>query len=329
MKRVLTFACGRSDRTKALFDGSVRAAGLDLAMLALPPSEIFPRALTRAEFDVCELSASSYVVQLSRGESQYVALPVFLSRSFRLDAIYVRDDRDISCPADLGGRKLGTPEFQMTAGLWARGILKDRYGLDPRSMAWTTGGLNASGRKERIPITPGPGYRITPAPEGRSLNDLLQEGVLDGVIAPEPPSCFRNADAGVRRLFADPRAEEKAYFEQSGIFPIMHLVAVRRSVLESRPDIAVALYEALVAARDDGYRRLEAMAAAPSLPIMLPFLAAEIAETRRIMGADHWPYGVAANSATIEALCRHSADQGLSARPVSPDELFFETLRST
>ena len=159
---LLTFACGRTDRTEALFSGAVSPAAARLAMLALPPSEIFPRALNRAEFDVCELSASSYLVQASRGESEYVAIPAFLSRSFRLDAIYVRSDREIETPADLAERRVGTPEFQMTAGVWVRGILKDQFGLDPRRMSYVTGGLNVAGRRERIRIEPAPGFRVDP-----------------------------------------------------------------------------------------------------------------------------------------------------------------------
>ncbi len=322
----LTFACGRTDRTEALFDGSIAVEGARLAMLALPPSEIFPRALNRAEFDICELSASSYLVQVSRGTCAYVALPVFLSRSFRLDAVYVRADRGIEAPADLAGRTVGTPEFQMTAGLWVRGMLQDGFGLDPESVSYVTGGLNQPGRKERIRIEPAPGYRIAPIPEDRTLDAMLASGEIDAVIAPEPPACFRNGSAPVKRLFADPRAAEQAYFSKTGIFPIMHLVAVRREVLERHPGLAARLYAALVQSRDAGYRRLEQMAAAPSLPVMLPFLAAELAATRAALGADFWPYGYAANAGTLQALCRYSFRQGLSARQVDPRDLFVPEL---
>jgi 4,5-dihydroxyphthalate decarboxylase len=329
MMPTLTFACGRTDRTQALFDGTVSVAGCGLAMLALPPSEIFPRALNRAEFDICELSASSYLVQVSRGTSEYVALPVFLSRSFRLDAVYIRTDRGIASPGDLAGRRVGTPEFQMTAGLWVRGILQDRYGLDPRSMKHVTGGLNSPGRKERIRIEPGPGFDITPAGDGDTLNAMLARGDIDAVIAPEPPSCWRDGSAPVIRLFPDDRAAALSYFADTGIHPIMHLVAVRRAVLERIPGLASRLFDALVEARNAGYRRLEQMATGPTLALMLPFLASELEATRRAMGDDYWPYGIAANRPALEALCRYSVEQSLSAQPVAPMDLFATELAST
>jgi 4,5-dihydroxyphthalate decarboxylase len=329
MSGLLTFACGRTDRTEAFFTGEVKPAGVVMAPLALPPPEIFPRALNRAEFDVTELSASSYLVQVSRGVSEYVALPVFLSRSFRFDALYVRDDRGIEIPSDLRGKVIGTPEFQMTAGLWLRGILQEHFGLDHRDASYVTGGLNVAGRKERIKITPGPGVSIRPIGEEDTLNDLLARGEIDAILAPEPPMCFRDGSAPVRRLFRDSRAAEKEYFAQSKVFPIMHLVAVRRSLIDARPELACALYNAFVAARDSGYRNLQGMANAGTLPLMLPWLQSELAATKSAMGTDFWPYGVRANRRTLEALCNYSLDQSLSDRPVAIEELFAESLQDT
>jgi 4,5-dihydroxyphthalate decarboxylase len=291
MTQVLTFACGRNDRT--------------------------------------ELSASSYVIQFSRGISEYIALPVFLSRSFRFDAVYVRTDRGIDAPADLKGRVVGTPEFQMTAGLWVRGILQDHFGLGHREVSYVTGGLNVAGRKERMRIDPAPGLSISPIDEMRTLNELLAAGEIDAVIAPEPPACFRDGSAPVRRLFKDTRAVERSYFGQSGIFPIMHLVAVRRSLIEASPEIPQTLYDAFVKARDSGYRRLNEMANAATLPLMLPWLQNELVDTRSALGDDFWPYGLEKNRKCLEALCRHSHDQGLSARKVGPDELFASSLLNT
>ena len=329
MTQILTFACGRNDRTEAIFTGDVRPDGAVLSPVNLPPSEIFPRALKRAEFDITELSASSYVVQLSRGVSEYVALPVFLSRHFRFDSIYVRSDRGIESPADLKGKTLGTPEFQMTAGLWMRGILQEKYGLDHRDVSYVTGGLNQPGRKERIRIEPGPGQRIRPAGDDVTLNELLARGDIDAIQAPEPPLCFRNGSAPVKRLFPDPKAAEIDYFTASGIFPIMHLVAVRRALVEAAPDLPQRLYDAFVKARDTGYSRLDSMANAGTLPLMLPWLGAELTQTKSILGKDFWPYGVNANRKPLEALCRYSHDQSLAARAVNVDELFPDTLLGT
>jgi 4,5-dihydroxyphthalate decarboxylase len=329
MTQILTFACGRNDRTEAIFTGEARPEGATLSALNLPPPEIFPRALKRAEFDVTELSASSYVVQLSRGTSEYVALPVFLSRHFRFDSVYVRADRGIEEPADLKGRVVGTPEFQMTAGLWVRGIMQEKFGLDHRDVEYVTGGLNVAGRKERIKIEPGPGQKIRPAGDSVTLNELLAKGEIDAVLAPEPPLCFRDGSAPVRRLFPDTKASERQYFAESGIFPIMHLVAVRRALVEAAPDLPKRLYDAFVSARDIGYRRLDAMANAATHPLMLPWLGVELAETKSALGRDFWPYGVKTNRPTLEALCRYSHDQSLAVRHVAVDELFADTLLDT
>jgi 4,5-dihydroxyphthalate decarboxylase len=321
MNRILTVACVRTDRSEAVFDGSVTVDGYRLAPLALPPSEIFPRALRRAEFDVTELSASSYLVQLSRGESAYVAVPVFLSRSFRFDSIYVRSDRGIETPADLKGRRIGTPEFQMTAALWTRGILQDRFGLDFRAVEYVTGGLNVPGRQERIPIS-AEGVTISRAGEHETLDGLLRRGEIDAVMAPEPPRCFRDGEAPVRRLFRDPREAEKHYFAETGIFPIMHLLAVRKTLVEADPALPAALYRAFVASRDVGYRRLQTMADATSLPLMLPWLSQDLADARQALGDDYWPYGFAPNRAALDALCRYSFEQRLSASRIEPADLF-------
>jgi 4,5-dihydroxyphthalate decarboxylase len=329
MTQILTFACGRNDRTDAIFTGDAKPEGAVLSALNLPPPEIFPRALKRAEFDVTELSASSYVVQLSRGVSEYVALPVFLSRHFRFDSIYVRSDRGIEKPADLKGKTIGTPEFQMTAGLWIRGILQEHFGLDHRDVSYVTGGLNVAGRKERIKIEPGPGQNIRPAGDTVTLNELLAKGEIDAIVAPEPPLCFREGSAPVKRLFADTKAAEADYFGGSGIFPIMHLVAVRRALVEASPDLPQRLYKAFVQSRDLGYRKLDSMANAATLPLMLPWLGVELAHTKSALGQDFWPYGVRSNRATLEALCRYSHDQSLAARAVAVDELFADTLLDT
>lgn len=321
MNRMLTVACTRTDRTEAIFDGSATVDGYRLAPLALPTTEIFPRALRRAEFDVTELSASSHLIQLSRGENAYVAVPVFLSRSFRFDSVYVRADRGIETPADLAGRRIGTPEFQMTAALWMRGILQDRFGLDFRSLEYVTGGLNLAGRQERIPISP-EGVTIHRVAEGETLDGLLRRGEIDAVMAPEPPRCFRDGDAPVRRLFHDPREAERRYFAETGIFPVMHLVAVRKTLVEADPNLPAAVYRAFVAARDQGYRRLQTMADATSLPLMLPWLSQELAETKRALGDDYWPYGLAANRAALDALCRYSFEQGLCAARMDPADMF-------
>lgn len=319
---VLTAGFGDYDRTRALHRQRIPTPGVRLVPVALPPSELFPRAFQRAEFDVSELSASTQLIALSRGSAAYVALPVFLSRSFRFDAIYVRSDSGIEAPGDLAGRSVGVPEFQMTAAVWIRGILRDRYGLDLKSIRHRTGGLNEPGRKERIPLRPAAGWTIEPIGDGVTLDALLRTGELDAIIAPQPPQSFLKGDGAVRRLFRNSGREERAYFEATGIFPIMHVLGIRKTILEARPHLAQALFAAFLEAKDEAFRELDTATRSPAPPVSLPWLAEEVARTRALMGPDPWPYGCAANEAAIETLCRYAFEQGLLDRPVSPAELF-------
>ena len=318
----LSIATGDYDRVRAIKDGRVRVEGCAVTYLTPALEELFIRALIGAEFDACEVSLSSYLIALSRGATPYRALPVFLSRVFRHSAIYIRTDRGIADPKDLRGRRVGVPEYQMTAALWARGLLEDEYGVKPSEIEWRNGGLEQTGRSEKLALDLPREVKLTPIGPGETLSAMLAEGALDALITPRPPSCFGKA-AHVGRLFPDYRAAERAYAKKSGLFPIMHVLAVRDELLRKHAWLASSLFTAFRQAKDIAIRELEEIGA---YNVTVPWLAAELADIRAVLGPDYWPYGLAKNRASIEAALRYSHAQGLSARKLTIEEAFVPDL---
>ena len=318
----LTLACWDYDRTRALLEGRVGVAGWRIDAKVQPPEETFPRAVADAPFDVSELSLSSYLMQVSRGEGAYIAIPAFVSRAFHHGAIYVRTKRGIETPKDLEGRLVGVPEYQMTMALWVRGILGDEYGVDFRKIRYRTGGANKPGRKERLALELPEDMDVAPIPEGSTLNELLLAGELDAVIAPTPPDGFTAGDKAVRRLFADPAAEERAYYARTGLFPIMHVIGVRRTLADEHPGLAADLFRAFVEARNLAMREHDLTARSSANRMMLPWFADQWEATKDLMGEDFWPYGVAENRAELEAICRYSHEQNLGRKRLSVEALF-------
>src|SRR5579872_6344317 len=240
----LTLACEEYDRTNALREGRVQPDGIDLVYLSLSPQETFWRMLRHLEFDAAEMSLSAWTVAKSRGEDRIIAIPVFTSREFRHSAIYINVNAGITKPQDLKGKKIGVPEYMLTAVVWARGILQSEYGLSPQDMKWLTGGQEEAGRVERIELKKPPGVSIEPIPEGRTLSTMLDEGALDAVITPLLPSVYARRSPRVRRLFPNFREVEREYYKRTGIFPIMHTVCMKTSLYEKHPWIAQSLYKA-------------------------------------------------------------------------------------
>jgi 4,5-dihydroxyphthalate decarboxylase len=318
----LTVACGPYDRVRPLFDGRVQVEGVRVVPVPLASEQSFPRAVTRAEFDVTELSLSSQLVQISRGEAAYVALPVPVARAFRHGCIYLRRDAGISSPKDLEGRRVGVPEYGMTLALWLRGILTEEHGVAVDRVAWRTAGTNVAGRRERLALELAPGMDVRPLPEGATLNEALLAGELDAVLSPTPPSAFTAGNPLVMRLFPYPRAAAEAYHRHTGFFPTMHLIGVRRDVLARAPGVGRALYDAFFAAKCVAEAEWEATLASSSPATMFPFLAEEWAAMRAVLGPDPWLYGVAANRTEFEALCRWSHAQHLARRVLQVEELF-------
>lgn len=318
----ITFGCWNYDRMLPIIDGRVGVEGCTVAPIVLKTEQLFPRAFQRQEFDVSELSISSYMLQVTRGDCGYVAIPVFPSRAFRHACIYVRADRGITEPKQLEGKTVGVPEFQMTLALWLRGMLQDSYGVDFRKIRYRTGGTNQPGRKERLPLKL-PGHMdVQPIPEGRCLNDLLVSGEIDAVMAPQPPTAFTAGSPLVRRLFPDVAEVERAYYRETGFFPIMHVVGIRRALVEKHPWLPAAVFKACVAAKRMAMTELDAIARGNANRITLPWFAAEWEATRALMGDDFWSYGLPANRKELEALIRYSREQYLSERDLAVDELF-------
>jgi hypothetical protein len=313
----LTFACGDYDRTRALEDGSIRPDGIDLTYLRLPVEETFFRMLRHREFDVAEMSLSTYVATLDTDPRPFVALPVFTSRMFRHGAVYVNADSGIRTPADLRGKRIGSPEFQLTAGVWVRGILAEHHGVPVDSVTYYTGGQETPGRIEKGAVETD--LDIRPIPAGATLSQMLADGDLDALQTPRVPSPFATGDRRVRRLFDDVVTVERDYYAATGIFPIMHVVVLRSDVYKRHRWMAQSLYKACVAARDDAYRRVYDSSA---LRFMEPWLIQHIEQSRELLGNDFWSYGLSSNEKVLDVFLRYHHEQGLSKQRYEPADLF-------
>jgi 4,5-dihydroxyphthalate decarboxylase len=320
----LTLACWAYDRTAALADGTVSPEGIDLNYQALDVEETFFRMLRNQEFDAAEMSMSSYCLTLARGNSPFVAIPVFPSRFFRHSGIFISSGSGIEVPADLTGKRIGVPEYQMTASVWIRGILQDQYGVDPTSVTYCTGGEEEPGREEKLQLTLPEPFTVEAIGPTRTLANMLADGEIDALYTARAPSTFYERPDRVRRLFPDFAAVEKAYFRKTGIFPIMHVIVIRKDVYERDRWIAKSLYKAFVAAQRIAYDHLKVSA---SLKTMLPWQIAMIEESVEIMGEDWWPYGIDKNRIVIDKFTEYHCQQGLSSRKLSIEEMFVpETL---
>jgi 4,5-dihydroxyphthalate decarboxylase len=317
----LTLACGDYDRMRALHTGAVTPKGVELNVLSLEPEEMFYRMARFREFDVSELSLSTYTVLRGRGEP-LVAIPVFPSSMFRHSSIFVGSDAGIREPTDLVGKRVGIPKYHMTAAVWIRGMLEDEYGVAPKDIRWFEGGEGARVKEVDITLPPDLPHQLVPA--GKNLGEMVAAGELDAYIgARRPPAFFTGR---VRRLFPDYRRVERAYYEKTGIFPIMHTVVMREELASQHPWLPRSLYDAFVEAKRLAYQRLDFTAA---LPVSLPWVVAEVEETRALMGDDPFPYGVARNRKTVETLSGYSFRQGLAPRRLTAEEMFWESTLGT
>ena len=322
----LTLGCWNYDRTRALQDGRVQPDGIDVVYLDMPVEETFFRMLRHREFDVAEMSLSSYTVSLFREPQPFIAIPVFPSRVFRHSSIYVSTAAGIASPRDLVGKRIGNPEYQMTAPVWIRGMLADEYGVPVDSITYVTGGEEEPGRSEKISLDLPPNIRVEPIGPGQTLAQMLARGEIAALQTARMPSTYAAGDGRVRRLFEDFVDVERAYYRRTRIFPIMHTVVIRREVYERDTWIAQSLFKAFCAAQRYAYDDLRQTAA---LKTMLPWLIAHVDDTRRELGDDFWPYGFAPNRATLATFLRYHHEQGLSKRRLEPESLFApETLES-
>ena len=315
----LTVCTGPYDRVRSLVDGRTGIEGCEVNFLTMNPEQIFYRAWNHAEFDVTELSASSYILARSTGWDEYIAVPVFPSRAFRHSSLYVRRDAGIAKPEDLAGREVGVPVYSQTASLWVRGMLEDDYGVPASAIHWRTGGLEQGGRKGRFAPNLSPDIRVTPIGDDETLSSMLASGALPALVSAREPSCFGPHNPDVVRLFPDFRAAERDWYARTRLFPIMHVLAIRRTLADANPWLATSVTKAFIEARDLCFAELADVTA---LGVSLPWLAAELAETRALMGDDIWPYGFRENLRELETMCRWSVTQGIAARPMEPAELF-------
>ncbi len=314
----LSVAIGDYDRNRPLISGAVRIDGVDPIFMTLSPEEIFFRAFRSVDFDVCELSLSSYTVKTALGDCPYVGIPAFVSKAFRHTSIYVRTDR-IKEPADLKGRKVGVPEYQLTANVWARAILEDDFGVKPADIHWIRGGIEEPGRPEKIAVKLPAGVRLDNAPERTTISGLLETGEIDGFIAPRPPSFIAHGHPHVGWLFRDPVTAAKEWYRRTRIFPIMHLIGIRRAVVDKHPWLPVAMFKAFEQSKTAA---LAALSDTSATKVTLPFVEETLKSVRELMGDDFWSYGVEPNRHALEYFLRHHHSQGLSPRLMKVEELF-------
>lgn len=314
----LTLAINDYDHVRDLITGAVPVEGIDLTCLTLSVEEIFWRFSRHREWDVSEMSLAKYCSLRAGGEDTITAIPVFPSRSFRHSAIFVRADGPVDDPGALAGQRIGCPEWTQTATVWARGLLHHRYGVDLTGVEWVRGGTNEPGRVEGIELELPDELRVRTESE-RSLNDLLLEGEIAALICPHPPRDFENRSGRIVRLFSDYRAVEEEYFRDTGIFPPMHLVALRREVVDRHPWVPMNLFEAFLTAKNRGLAR----AIDPNTPrYPVPWSFANAHRAEELMGEDFWPYGLEPNRPALDAFLSMCHEQGATRRRLAPEDLF-------
>ena len=315
----LSLACWDYDRTRALADGSVRPEGIELTYLPLPVEETFFRMMRHREFDCAEMSLSSYVASLGAENPPFIAIPVFPSRCFRHSCIFVSAKSGITRPEQLVGKRVGVPEYQLTAPVWIRGILSDEYRVPVSSVEYFSGGEEQPGRIEKLRIDLPKEIRLQTIPETKTLSRMLADGEIDALQSPRTPSTLYSRPNDVKRLFPNYVEAEREYYRRTKIFPIMHTVVIRRDVYRRDPWVAQSLMKAFVAAQKKTY---EGFAQTAAWMTMLPWLVAHVEEARRELGEDWWPYGFRANEAVLQIFLRYHHEQGLSKRRFAPQELF-------
>ncbi len=313
-----TVTCVATDRTRPLATGEVETDGATLSFRFSEPEAIFREALNSASFEITELSMSSHIVTTARGDAQYIAIPVFLSRAFRHSAIFVRADRGFTSLADLKGANIGVPEYQQTAAMWVRGMMLGE-GVRASDVTWHVGGVDKPGPGERIALTLPDHITVKTVTGPDTLDAMLLSGRLDAIISPRTPASMRDGDPRVRHLYPDLRAAEVAYYRQTGFFPIMHALAVRKDVATANPWLPKALFEAFSAAKR---LRLDEMALHNVLRVALPWSVHDHADAMAITGGDPWPYGFKRNLVELEAMTEFMAADGTASRKVAPEELF-------
>jgi len=292
-------------------NGAVSVDGFEIRVVTIsPPSQIFLRMLNNEEFDASEMSLSNYMIALGHGDRRFVAIPVFPSRVFRHSYIWINANSGIRQPIDLIGKRVGIADYSMTALLFVRGMLKHEYNVLPEDIHWFRR------RSEHVPIKAPAALRRDNIEKGQTLDGLLEEGKLDAVALTSPPQSFQSGSLRVRRLFPNAKEVEAEYYRRTRIFPIMHLVVLRREIYERDRSIATALTKGFQTAKQQAYERLEEHL------VPMPWMNLDLEYAQQAIGADLLSYGVQINLPTLEAATLYSYEQGLTERKFAVSELF-------
>jgi 4,5-dihydroxyphthalate decarboxylase len=321
----LTLACEDYDRTRPIKDRRIKPEGIELNYLVMSVEEIFWRMMKYEEFDISELSMGAFLTAAARGRRPFVAIPVFPSRTFRHRCIFINTASGIRGPEELRGKRMGVPEYSMTAAVWLRGLFQHEYGIPPSEIHWIQAGEEQPGRKDRVDFEMPPGVRLE-SKNDRTLNEMIASGEIDTMMSPRMPSCFLEGAPNVRRLFPNYRQAEMKYFVKTGLFPIMHVIVIKRAIYEKDPWVAQTVYKAFCEAKDLCMRELYDT---NILRVSLPWTSAEYEDTCDLMTADYWPYGLTSNRKNLETLHGYLYEQGLIKQRLHLDELFArETLEA-
>ncbi len=316
----ITLATGHYDRVLPLRLGEIEADGIALNHLLMPVENALWRMVRHQEFDASEMSLGAHVTLVGSGDSPFVAIPVFPSRFFRHSGVFVNKHAGVSSFEDLRGKTVGIPQYAMTAVIWMRGVLHNEHGVGPEEVRWIQGGLNKPGGGEKIKFAYPPGVRVDSAPADTTLSDMLERGEITALFCARAPEAFIKGSPEVVRLFPDYKEVEQAYYRKTRIFPIMHTVVIKQSLYQKHPWVARSLYDAFVRARQQTYERMRNITSA--LPVMLPWLMAEIEDELSFFEDDFWPYGVEANRITLDTFTRYAHQQGLTPHQVEVESLF-------
>ncbi|MBV7550514.1 ABC transporter substrate-binding protein [Pseudomonas sp. PDM26] len=315
----LSIAVGNYDRIRPLVDGEVQIDGVDPIFMLQDPEEIFFRAFRHADYDICELSLSSYSVKTAAGTSPYIAVPVFPSRAFRHTSIYIRNDRGIESATDLKGKRIGVPEYQLTANVWVRLFLEEDHGLKASDVTWIRGGYEETGRLEKIVLKLPADVIVENAPETETLSGMLASGELDAVIGPRAPSCFTQGHPNVSYLYRDPQGAASDWYRRTQLFPIMHVLGIRRTLAEQHPWLPGAVAKAFEKSKSVALHKLSDTSATK---VTLPFIEDQLRAARQLLGEDFWSYGFEANRHVLSRFLERHHAEGLSSRLLQPEELF-------
>ncbi len=313
----ITLACSPSDRSRPILSGEIPVEGCETELHTREAAELLRTAARDMIFDVTEMSLSTHLILTSRRSAHYTAIPAFHSRAFRHSSIYINRSSGIAAPGDLVGKQVGIQEYQQTAALWVRGMLKDEYGVDASAIFWRTGGLEKAGGSERIPVSLPEHISVRPIGPDQTLSAMLVSGEIDALISPRQPSVFAMPSVG--QLFPNYRGAEEDYFRRTGFFPIMHAIGIRKSLADMHPWLPRAVYNAFCEGRR---RALSDLASTGVQRITLPWARAALDDACALMGSDIWPYGIEKNRRELEAMARYAHEQGLADRTINPAEMF-------